>query len=222
MWIFPLVAALIAALFAGAVTRQYTARHNPAHLAWAVALFIFAVGSSCDFIASVSGWTPFLAKLYYLTGAVIVVGFLAAGTLYLLAPRRAAHVWVAIMLIVTVIAVVLLDRAGVDQARIQAGADPGWSAIDKPALLTGLAVSVNSLGTLILVVGAAYSAVYRRFPLANSLIAAGTLIVAGGGSLTRLGHYEYQSIGQAIGLIVIFFGFLMTAAAARQPVGRDG
>ncbi|MHB1054405.1 MAG: hypothetical protein ACYC51_04410, partial [Thermoleophilia bacterium] len=81
MWIFPLVASLIAALFAGAVSRQYLVRHNPAHLAWAVALFIFAVGSACDFIASVSGWTPFLARLYYLTGAVIVVGFLAAGTL---------------------------------------------------------------------------------------------------------------------------------------------
>ncbi|MHB8923423.1 MAG: hypothetical protein ACYC51_08530, partial [Thermoleophilia bacterium] len=207
MWIFPLVASLIAALFAGAVSRQYLVRHNPAHLAWAVALFIFAVGSACDFIASVSGWTPFLARLYYLTGAVIVVGFLAAGTLYLLAPRRVAHVWVALMLVVTVIAIVLLDRAGVDRARIQAGIDPGWKAIDKPALLTAFAISVNTLGTVILVAGAAWSAVYRRFPLANILIAAGTLIVAGGGSLTRLGHYEYQSIGQAVGLIVIFLGF---------------
>ncbi|MHB0867120.1 MAG: hypothetical protein ACYC6B_07680 [Thermoleophilia bacterium] len=125
------------------------------------------------------------------------------------------------MLAVTVVAIVLLDRAGVDLARIQAGIDPGWKAIDKPALLTALAISVNTLGTVILVAGAAWSAVYRRFPLANSLIAAGTLIVAGGGSLTRLGHYEYQSIGQAVGLIVIFLGFLMTTAASRRPAIMD-
>ncbi|MBE0429286.1 MAG: hypothetical protein IBX61_05380 [Thermoleophilia bacterium] len=221
MWIFPLIATVISALFAAVLMRQYFARRNPANLVWSVALVIFAVGSACDLAGSISGWTPFIARLYYLSGAVIVVGYLAAGTLYLLAPRTIAHIWLVLMLAVTVTGTILLATASVDQAMIDAGDEPGWRAIDKPPLLTVLSISVNSLGTAILVGGAVYSAVYRRFPLANILIAAGALIIAGAGTLTRLGQYEFQSIGQAIGIIVIFAGFLMVSRAGRRPAGRS-
>lgn len=214
MWVFPLVAAFISAFFSGIVTNKYMARRHPAHLAWALALFIFAVATACDFLGSFSGWTSFIAKMYYLAGATVVVGYLGLGTLYLLCPRPVAHVWLAIMLVATLLAVVLLAGAGVDAAALKSETEPGWKAIEKSALLTGLAVAINSLGTLILVVGAVYSAVYRRYPLANILIAAGTLIVAAGGGLTRLGHYEFQSIGQAAGIIIMFIGFLMTITAA--------
>lgn len=215
MLIFPLIATIISAFFSGIVFRQYLTRRNPAHLSWAFALFLFGVGTACDFLASVGGWTPLIARTYYLTGATVVVGFLALGTLYLLAPRPVARVWLVLMAGATILAIFLLAGAEVDPVKLKSETDPGWKAIDKPAMLSGMVVAINSLGTLILVVGAAYSAVYRRFALANILIAAGTLIVAGGGSLMRLGHYEFQSIGQALGIIVMFTGFLMTMAAAR-------
>ena len=218
MWIFPLVATFISALFSGAVLRQYSNSANPAHLVWAGALFIFAVATACDFIGSFSAWTSLVAKVYYFTGATVVVGFLASGTLYLLAPRKLAHAWLAAMVAVSIMAIILLAGAGVDQYQLIHGSEPGWKAIEKPAALTVLAVSVNIAGTLVLLAGAVYSSVRRRYPLANILIAAGTIIVALGGSLTRLGHYEFQSIGQAVGIVVIFAGFLMTAPlAGRQP-----
>lgn len=215
MWIFPLTAAIIAAVFAGALMRRYFVSHNPAQLVWVAALLMFGIATACDFIGSLSGWTPFIAKLYYVTGATIVVGYLAAGTLYLLAPRPIAHIWVLIMLGISGVAIVLLAGAPTDELILKAGTEPGWKAIEKPPLLTGLAISVNSLGTLILVAGAIYSAVFRRYPAANILIAVGTLIIASGGALTRLGRYEYQSIGQAVGIIVIFIGFLMTTRRAQ-------
>ena len=225
MWIFPLAAALISALFSGIVLFQYSARRHPAHLAWAAALFIFAVASACDFLGSIGGWTPFISKVYYLCGATVVVGFLGLGTLYLLAPRRVARVWLAAMLVITAVSAIMLARAGMDRTALAAGAEPGWKAIQKPAILTVLAIAVSSIGTLILVGGAIYSAVFRRLPLANILIAAGTLIVAGGSSLSNLGRYELQSIGQAAGIMVMFAGFLLTmsgvkkAAAARAAAG---
>lgn len=217
MWIFPLIATFISALFSGAVLRQYGESRNPAHLAWAAALFIFAVATACDLIGSFSAWNPLVARVYYLTGATLVVGYLALGTLYLLASRKVAHAWLAVMAAVSVLAVVLLAGADVDQYALAHGNEPGWKAIEKPGILTAMAVSVNSAGTLILLGGAAYSAWRRRYPLANILIAAGTLIIAFGGTLTRFGRYEYQSIGQAVGIIVIFIGFLLTTKMARTP-----
>lgn len=216
MWIFPLVATFVSALFSGAVLRQYSNSRNPAHLAWAGALFVFAIATACDFIGSFSEWTSLVAKVYYFTGATVVVGYLALGTLYLLAPRKLAHAWLAVMAAVSLLAIILLAGADVDKYQLIHGSEPGWKAIERPALLTVLAVSVNIAGTLILLSGAVYSAIKRRYPLANILIAAGTITVALGGSLTRLGRYEFQSIGQAAGIFIIFTGFLLTASVSEK------
>jgi hypothetical protein len=51
--------------------------------------------------------------------------------------------------------------------------------------------------------------------MANILIAAGAFIVAGASTLTRVFHvYELFYVGQAIGVLVMFGGFL---AAQRVP-----
>ncbi|MBI5870440.1 MAG: hypothetical protein HZB44_05705 [Actinobacteria bacterium] len=210
MWILPLIATIVSALFSGIVFRQYLERRNPAHLSWAAALFLFGIGTACDFLASLSGWTPLIAKVYYLTGATVVVGYLALGTLYLLAPRRIARIWLALMLLATVTAIIMLAGAEVDPVKLRSEAESGWKAIDRPAALSAMVIAINSIGTLILVAGAAYSALYRRYTRANILIALGTLVVALGGSLMRLGHYEFQSVGQTAGITIMFAGFLMT------------
>ncbi len=212
MWIFPLAATIISALFSGIVFRLYLNRHNPAHLAWAFALFLFGLGTACDFLASAGGWTPLIAKTYYLTGAMIVVGYLALGTLYLLAPRTVARAWLLIMIILTVLAVLLLSGAGVDLVRLKSDTEPGWQAIDRSSLIKISTIAVNSIGTMIIVGGALYSALRRRYVRANILIALGTLVVAGAGSLTVFGRAEFNAIGQAIGISIMFTGFLMTMA----------
>src|SRR5437870_758694 len=91
------------------------------------------------------------------------------------------------------------------------------------AALTVAAV-VNSVGTIILVGGAAWSAygTWRRHGapsrlVANILIAAGALIVASVSTLTRLFHaYELFYVGQAIGVLVMFAGFLAAQRAPRR------
>src|SRR5699024_9454970 len=46
-------------------------------------------------------------------------------------------------------------------------------------------------------------------------ILVGTLFVATGGSLTRLGHYEYLYVAMSIGIAMIYYGVLTT----RHPDG---
>ncbi|MCL4473516.1 MAG: hypothetical protein M1539_05175 [Actinobacteria bacterium] len=233
MWIFPLAATMVSAFFSGIVLRLYLLRRNPAHLAWSFALFLFGLGTACDFLASVGNWTPLIAKTYYVTGAMIVVGYLALGTLYLLAPRLIARIWLVIMAVLSIMAVFLVARAGVDTSILHSPDQPGWQAIDRSAAIKAIMITINGLGTLIIVGGAGYSAIRGRYARANILIALGTLLVAGAGSMTALGSAEFNSIGQAAGITVMFAGFLMTMAArsrrdeaapgdaAGEPVGAD-
>lgn len=50
----------------------------------------------------------------------------------------------------------------------------------------------------------------RNRMIGCALILLGTLSVAAGGSLTRLGHYEYLYIAMSIGIALIFLGVLQT------------
>ena len=87
--------------------------------------------------------------------------------------------------------------------------------------MIALAVAINGLGTAVVVGGALLSA-WRfrqrgghRHRLAGCLlIALGTLVVASGGTLTRLGQREYLYLAMAAGVAIIFAGYL----EARRPV----
>jgi hypothetical protein len=50
------------------------------------------------------------------------------------------------------------------------------------------------------------------------LIAIGTITVGLGGTMTRLGHREYLYIPMAIGVAIIFLGYLQTRAPSAKPV----
>jgi len=153
---------------------------------------------------------------------------LALGTIYLLAPRfgRPA-LWVLLVLAAIGLAGIigatlqpgLLDTRqvpSVDTIRLEHG------SFNVIALI--MAAVVNSVGTVILVGGAAWSAygTWRRHGapsrlVANILIAAGALIVASVSTLTRLFHaYELFYVGQAIGVLVMFAGFLAAQRAPRR------
>lgn len=222
MWIFPLLATLVSAVFCGVVLRQYLASRRPAYLAWTVALFIFAVATACDFLGLYSGWTVAVVKVYYLAGGTLVVGYLAAGTLFLLAPRSLAYAWLTLMLVITVAASVMLAGASVDEAEMQrlvAENKPAYEAIESSPLLKAQVMVANIAGTIILVGGALWSIVRRRYLAANALIAAGALIMASGGSMMEAtGSYAVQSVTQTVGIAVLFAGFLMAMAAR----GSDG
>lgn len=214
MWTFPLLATLVSAVFCGFLLRQHTARRQPAYLVWAVAMFIFAVATGCDFLGLYGGWSVAVVKLYYLAGGTLVVGYLASGTLFLLAPRGLAFAWLALMLIITVAASVMLVGASVDEAEMQRLVEekkPAYEAIESSALLKAQVMVANIAGTVILVGGALWSVLRRRYRAANALIAAGALVMASGGAmLERFQRYEIQSITQTVGIIILFAGFLMT------------
>ncbi|MGI8476395.1 MAG: hypothetical protein ACR2OO_08515 [Thermomicrobiales bacterium] len=214
MIVFPAFSALVSLVCAAAIVRDALRRPRPDKIAWIIAFALFAVAAGAEVAGSLLGWTAALARVYYLTGAVLVVGFLALGELYLLAPKRIAAVAPGAALLITALSATVVWNAKVDQGRL---AGDGWEAIQRGPGLVALAAGINGLGTVVIVGGLVHSAwrfkrqgVFRNRMIGCSLIAAGTVVVALGGTLTRFGHREYLYIPMAIGVAVIFAGYLWT------------
>lgn len=230
----PAIACFISLTCALVIARDAMRRPRPDKLAWVVAFAVFAIAAGTEVAGSLTGWTPTLARVYYLTGAVLVVAYLALGELYLLAGRRIARFAPGATLLVTAVAAAVVFGAGVDSSRL---AHDGWEAIARGPALKALAISLNAAGTLVVIGGALYSAwrfrrlgTHRHRMIGCVLIAAGTLVAASGGTLTRLGHREYLYVGIAAGVAIIFAGYLETrrpepstlSATATPSVARNG
>lgn len=228
--LLPLSVMLIGAVFAIVLFNHYfTARRRPHELVWGVAFLLFAVGAACQVYADLRGdWTDLSSRLYYLTGAILNVGFLGLGTVYLLFNRRAANSALVAMLVLTAISVFVIFTVPLDQSKLHTEA--GWKAV--AAISAGprwLAAIINSLGTVLVVGGALWSGfVFLRKGIMKNrmigvfLLAAGTFIVALGGTitgLTGLKNNDYLYLTMAIGVIVMFVGYLQTIRpGAPRPV----
>jgi hypothetical protein len=230
---YALAATLISAAFAATLWVQYRARPRPYLLAWSVALAFYAIAALTEVIGAAGGWTPLLFRTYYYFGAIILVGVLALGTIYLLAPRFSRiALWTLIVLAAIGLAAVL--GAQLQAAKLETHQVPNADTIAAQGGLFNvlailMAALINTVGTVILVGGAAWSAfaAWRRGGapsrvLANVLIAAGALIVATASSLTRVFHvYEVFYVGQAIGVLVMFGGFLAAQRAPRRAANLN-
>jgi hypothetical protein len=223
---YALAATMISAAFAATLWMQYRARPRPYLLAWAIALTFYAVAALTEVAGAAGGWTPVLYRTYYFFGGIILVGMLALGEIYLLSPRYHGAV-LGILVVLGVIGLAGIMGASLDLAKLQTHEVPNTDTIRVQGgvfdvLAIAMAILINTVGTIILIGGALWSAysAWRRGGapsriLAMVLIAAGAFIVAGASSLTRVFHvYEVFYVGQAIGVLVMFGGFL---AAQRAP-----
>lgn len=209
--LLPLSSALISGAMALLMLNRMRQKIRPQEAAWTLAFAMFAVAAGSQVWGDMAGWSPFLAKLYYVFGASLVVGWLGLGTwLVVVRSPRLQNVGLWIMLLVSGVAIGMVSQSPVDMAALAAD---GWHALDKPTALTVLTIAVNSVGTLVLVGGALWSAwVFWRKHIMRSrmigllLIAAGALAVAAGGSLTRFGHQQYLYIAMSLGISIMFWG----------------
>lgn len=227
---FPIICSVLAALCSAVIARDALNRPRPDKIVWSIAFAMFALAAGADAAGIGLGWSAWLAKLYYATGPALVVAFLAIGQLYLLFPAAMRRFGVGITLLVTALWVSLVVNAPVDRARL---AGDGWEAIERGPEMVAVTVLINATGTLIIVGGTAWSVwrywrngSHRNRMVGCALIGAGTIVVAAGGSLTRLGHYEYLYIAMAVGIAMIFGGVLASrrpeGAAAAVPVAALG
>ena len=87
MWVFPLVAAVVAFVFAGLLVRQFAARRRSYQLLWAIALVMYGVASLAVVVGALNGWSRLGFEVYWALGAVLNVPFLAAGEIAAAGPQ---------------------------------------------------------------------------------------------------------------------------------------
>jgi len=229
------LATAVATLFAEATFKRWRQGRRPHEAAWTVALALFALASAALATGASTGWDRGSFRAFYLLGAVLNVPWLGLGTIYLLAGERAGRRVRAVLVFASGLATGVLLTAPI------AGDVAGSTTIPVGKEVFGifprvLAAAGSGLGALVVFGGAAWSAVRfakaargragaprttgpspGRMAAANALIALGTLILSGGGTLQGvLGHDEAFTLSLAGGITVIYAGFLV--ASHPQPV----
>ena len=221
-------ATLVAVAFAMSTFERWLARRRPYELAWAVALALFAAGALCLWIGAGTGWTLPVFRAFYLFGAVVNVPVLALGTVYLLASRRtggrAALGVLAFAFFAAGVIVSAPARPIADATTLPQGSD----VFD--VLPRVLAAVASAGGALVVLGGAVWSAWKLRGTArlrrgrrmwANVVIAAGTLVLGASGLLNSvLGEMEAFAVTLAVGVTILYAGFLLAVTPARRPAAR--
>jgi undecaprenyl pyrophosphate phosphatase UppP len=229
MVIFPLVAAGVSAIFATALFLQYAHRKRFQQFAWGIALALYAVASLAVAGGVANGWDPTLYKAYWLFGAMLNVPWLALGSIALLGRTPLTVAAGAAVLAGTVwgfARVLPAHPAIADPAVLPRGHD-AWAA---EGSIRSLASYYSYPAYAVVVAIALWTSRKRKGYTpprsrvrGNWLIAIGVTIVAvGGTALARLASGSVFSVSLAVGVAVMYVGFLLASRAPRFTVEQPG
>ena len=228
-------AALVASAFALSTADRWLRRRQPHERAWTVAMALFALGSFSLWWAESAGWSSGVFRLFFLTGAVLNVAWLALGTIYLLAGRRIGDVIQTTLVALSGLATGIVLTAPLKSPIIVDQFPTGKEVFGvTPRVLAGVGSGVPAL---VIILGALWSTwrvltkknpalskstarqVFspRRLALGNVLIATGTLVLSLSGTLAgRLGKDQAFAVTLLAGVIVLFAGFLVASNSTRR------
>jgi hypothetical protein len=216
----PIVTFLMALGFSWELVRRFRSRPGSLHLLWwAIGVATYAAGTLTESLTTLLGWHDSVFRAWYITGALMGGAPLAQGTVYLLLPRRRAHLLTGLLLaaIVTAGSCVLLSPIRYDMVepyRLSGRVlEWGWVRLFSPF--------INLYAVTFLIGGAIYSAIrYWRLKethhraIGNVWIAVGALLPGIGGAFTRFGHTEVLYVTELLGLVAIYVGYRL---AVSQP-----
>lgn len=213
--ILPLLAALVAFVFAVQLGRQFLSRRRPHALAWGLALALFGVASTMVSVGVTAGWSPPVFGAYWIAGALLNVPLLALGQLMLLDPRRSVLYW-TLAGVCAVWAIAFTLMASFDSAVLAAASADHAIPLGKEVISESTAyvlVGPFNATALVVVIGSIWSAVRSR-RWAVLLIALGIVVVAGGSSAVGAGRDFLFSVLLAGGVSIMYLGF---RAASKPP-----
>ena len=214
----PFTSSVISFVLAFLLLRRYFVRRGLHLLLWGVGMIFYGIGGFCEGYYGAFGWNPVIFRLWYLFGAILVAAWLGQGTVYLLAKRKWAHVFMVILALSSVYGLFRVFGAELDPTQmttsLHTGSEMSGSAIVTDGVRT-LTPFFNLYGTVALVGGAAYSAwifwkkrVLLHRTIGNIFIAAGAILPAFGGLFSKWGLSGALYPSELLGAILLFIGFL--------------
>lgn len=210
----PVATTVISAAFVAVLLHRASKRSWAPHLLWwAVGVFFYGVGTAVESTITIAGNTVFLNRLWYWAGAILGAYPLATGSLYLLAPRRVAHVIAGTSLLYVLFASYMVWTVDMDPSKLQPHRPSGdLIMVDWIRLLS---IPINALYSVGFLIGGAIFSSTKYFlkgdqpkrAIGTALIAFGAILPGVGGSMARAGHVEYLYIGELVGMIFIWIGY---------------
>lgn len=189
---------------------------------------LFAVGSFALWWATATGWSNGVFRVFFTAGAVLNVSWLALGSLALHFGDRVMQPLRRVLSLLSTFAIGLMMVAPTTRPFIS---DEFPRARDHFGVLPRTLAAVGSgLPALVIIVGALWSIgllIVKRTPtlkgssheiaipaarlvVSNVLIALGTLVLSGSGSLAgRFGEERAFTITLSLGVVILFVGFLV-------------
>jgi len=214
---FPLVTAIISALFTVLLLVQYARRRKKHQIIWPVALALFTVTGTLAFVSEMNGWTVPMYQMYYFTVSP-PVALMGAGTLYLLADKPWGKYFLIYTIILSALFLALILTASPDTAQLAAYSPSGtYSPSDigskaMPTTARTVSILLNAPGGLLLIIGALYSFWLDKSKKYSLLIGLGGVINFVGGSLSTAGTYRtYFFVFTTAGILLLFLGFLLSS-----------
>jgi hypothetical protein len=226
MWVFPLLAALIALSFAGLLMRQWFARRRTYQAIWAIALLMYAVACFEVFLGGLGGWTSGEFRVYWLLGAVLNVPFLALGELELLVRHKGVRTAMYVITVfVTAYAIARVRTAGIHPTALAEDLPSGKEVFGDGTAAHRLPQLISIPAYAVLVGGAVWSAMRMRGRIdlrdrfvGTLLIAVGATVIAGFGSaFAALGYLAAFTISLLVGIAIMFWGFLRASRRTPAP-----
>lgn len=216
--VIPFSSAVISFVFAYLVFKRYRKKGGTHLLLWGLGMVFYGIGGFCEAYYGAIGWNSFIFRAWYLFGAILVAAWLGQGTVYLLAKTRVANITMVILLVASIYAAIRVFTAELDPTlvttSVHTGSELSGHAIVTPGIRT-LTPFFNIYGVVTLVGGAVYSAwiffrkrVLLHRVIGNILIAAGALAPAFGGAFSRFGIPGALYIGELLGAVLMFIGFI--------------
>ncbi len=217
----PIATTLMSIVFTTVLARRFIQRGGMHFFWWGLGVACYGLGTALEAAITLFGNSPSLNKAWYIAGALLGGYPLAQGTVYLLQPRRRAHILTALTVPFIVVMSVLVAISPTDMEALlphkPGGAALGWQWIRPWTPL------INSYAAVFLIGGAILSAVRyakrtdtRHRMIGNILIAIGAILPGVGGGMAKAGMVEALYIGEFLGLILIWLGYAACVSSPTQ------
>jgi hypothetical protein len=217
-WWWPAMTAVLGFVFTWLVFRQWLSRRKPHQLAWSVGLLMYAVAAVMEAASELAGvWNPTVYRIYIVLAASMV-GYLGLGSYYLIAKKKTGpHIYLGMLLGWEIVFLWGVFNTELVMEKLVPGITVGGQALGAAGSFPRImSLPFNITGTFFLLGGALLSiwrfARKREFAYrmwANVLIAAGTICIAGAGSMARAGMSVGLYPGEMIASAMLLAGFLM-------------
>lgn len=227
---FPLAASLTSAAFGVHLLVRFGRRGQLFEGLWGVAMLMFAVASGALALGVVDEWSSAEFRTYWLFGAVLNVPYLAVGEAYLLLRQRwIAHGLLMLALVVTVWAAREVRTAPLDASVLTEEFFSGREVLGEGSTSLFLARLYSFSGYGVLALGALWSAFQMRGrpELRNRfygtlLVVLGATVVAAGAAFAAAANFAGFSVTLAVGVAVMYWGFLRATRRRPTPAPSGG